>query len=148
MTLKTQIAVIGAGSVGLSIALLLHWANISCKILEFRSREYCESRVRAGLLEQNTVDLFNELDVADRLNKEGLQHYGVYLSFNEQRIRVPFGELTNGRNITIYGQQEVVKDLIKACIERGIEIENVKLKASFKKENVTVTAGQCIRIKG
>jgi p-hydroxybenzoate 3-monooxygenase len=78
--------------------------------------------VRAGLLEQNTVTLFNELGVAERLNKEGLQHHGVYLSFNEQRIRVPFNELTGGRCITIYGQQKVLKDLIKACIERGIAI--------------------------
>ena len=123
MKSKTQIGIIGAGPAGLTLALLLQRANISCKILELRSRSYAESRVRAGLLEQNTVDLFNELYVADRLNKEGLQHHGVYLSFDEERIRVPFGELTNGRNITIYGQQEVVKDLIKACIERGIEIQ-------------------------
>ena len=91
-------------------------------ILEFRSREYAESRVRAGLLEQNTVDLFNELGVAERLNEEGLKHHGVYLSFDGKRIRIPFDELTGGRCITIYGQQEVVKDLVKINLERGVPI--------------------------
>ncbi|MDX1938706.1 MAG: 4-hydroxybenzoate 3-monooxygenase [Flavihumibacter sp.] len=123
MAYKTQVGIIGAGPAGLTLALLLHRAGISCKIIELRSRQYAESRVRAGLLEQNTVDLFNELQVATRLNKEGLLHHGVYLSFNEERIRVPFNELTGGRCITIYGQQEVVKDLIEACIQKGIEID-------------------------
>lgn len=81
-----------------------------------------ESRVCAGLLEQNTVDLFNELDVAERLNKEGLKHHGVYLSFNGERTRVAFNELTGGRCITIYGQQEVVKDLVKINLDRGVPI--------------------------
>src|SRR4051812_5252032 len=120
---KTRIGIIGAGPAGLTLALLLHKASIEPIILENRSREYAESRVRAGLLEQNTVDLYNELGVADRLNKEGLQHHGVYLSFDGVRRRVPFDLLTGGRTITIYGQQEVIKDLIKANLERGCRIE-------------------------
>ncbi|CAN5710987.1 4-hydroxybenzoate 3-monooxygenase [soil metagenome] len=120
--LKTQIGIIGAGPAGLTLALLLQRAGIDCIILEYRNREYVESRVRAGLLEQNTVDLFNELGAAERLNKEGLEHHGVYLSFDGERIRVPFNELTGGRCITIYGQQEVVKDLIKINLERGVPI--------------------------
>ncbi|HEY4324054.1 MAG TPA: 4-hydroxybenzoate 3-monooxygenase [Mucilaginibacter sp.] len=122
MIIKTQVGILGAGPAGLTLALLLKRQGINCIVLENQSREYCESRVRAGLLEQNTVDLFNELGVADRLNKEGLKHEGVYLSFNGKRIRVPFAELTNGRGITIYGQQEVVKDLIAANVERGIQV--------------------------
>ncbi len=121
-THKTQVGIIGAGPAGLTLALLLHRADISCAILELRTRQYAEGRVRAGLLEQNTVTLFDALGVAARLNKEGQKHHGVYLSFDEERIRVPFDELTGGRCITIYGQQEVVRDLIKACLERGIEI--------------------------
>ncbi len=119
---RTQVGIVGAGPAGLTLALILQRQGIESVILENRDRHYVESRVRAGLLEQNTVDLLNELDVADRLHAEGLPHHGVYLSFNGVRQRVPFAELTGGRCITIYGQQEVVKDLIKANLERGTPI--------------------------
>jgi p-hydroxybenzoate 3-monooxygenase len=144
MTNKTQVVIIGAGPAGLTLALLLERAGISSLILESRSRDYVESRVRAGLLEQNTVDLFNELNVAGRLNKEGLVHHGVYLSFDEKRIRVPFDELTGGRRITIYGQQEVVKDLIEACLSKGIEIQ---FEAEATAINGVETKSPCVTYK-
>lgn len=120
--LKTQVGIIGAGPAGLTLALLLRQQGIEAIIIENRSREYVQARVRAGLLEQNTVDIYKNLGVADRLLKEGKEHHGVYLSFDGQRIRVPFGELTGGRNITIYGQQEVVKDLTDAWVRGGGQI--------------------------
>lgn len=122
MKLNTRIGIIGAGPAGLALGLLLQKAGIDCVILEHRSREYVEGRARAGLLEQNTVDLFDALHVSGRLHKEGLHHHGVNLSFDGRRLRVPFDELTGGRCITIYGQQEVIKDLVKANIERGIPV--------------------------
>ncbi|RYU94523.1 4-hydroxybenzoate 3-monooxygenase [Emticicia agri] len=120
--LKTQVGIIGAGPAGLTLALLLRKQGIKSVILENRSREYVQARVRAGLLEQNTVDIYKSLGVADRLLREGHEHHGVYLSFDGKRIRIPFGELTGGRNITIYGQQEVVKDLTNEWIAGGGQI--------------------------
>ncbi|KPM48911.1 4-hydroxybenzoate 3-monooxygenase [Jiulongibacter sediminis] len=130
--LKTQVGIIGAGPAGLTLAHWLKKNGISSVILENRSREYVEGRVRAGLLEQNTVDILTELGLANRLRKEGQEHHGVYLNFDGERTRVPFGELTRGRNIWIYGQQEVVKDLTDAWLEAGetllFEAEATELK--------------------
>ncbi|MFI5156184.1 MAG: 4-hydroxybenzoate 3-monooxygenase [Chitinophagales bacterium] len=123
MSQKTQVGIIGAGPAGLSLSLILNKAGIESVILENRSRQYVESRARAGLLEQNTVDLFDELNVADRLHREGLKHHGVWLSFDGRRQRIAFDELTGGRCITIYGQQEVLKDLIHANLLRECRIE-------------------------
>ncbi len=115
------LCIIGAGPAGLTLALMLHKQGIQSVILENRSREYVENRVRAGLLEHNTVQVFDDLGVADRLHREGLVHHGCYISHNGKSQRIDFQKLTQ-KQVTIYGQQEVVKDLIAACLERGIEI--------------------------
>ena len=119
--MRTQVGIVGAGPAGLTLALLLHRAGIECAVLEDRSRDYVEHRVRAGLLEQNTVDLLHAIGVGDRLAREGLDHTGVYLRFAERVFHVDMLRLT-GRKITIYGQQEIVKDEIAALIERGIPV--------------------------
>jgi len=110
--------------------MLLAREGIEFVVLEARTREYVEERVRAGLLEQNTVNLLRELDVAERLDREGLEHNGIYLRFHEKNHYVDMAALT-GRHITIYGQQEVVKDLTQALLDRGVpvlfEVSDVEL---------------------
>src|SRR5919106_1449962 len=116
---RTQVGIVGAGPAGLVLGHLLHLQGIDTVVLEDRDREYVEGRVRAGVLEQGTVDLLIEMGVGERLEREGLVHHGVELRFGGEGHRIPFDELTGGRGITIYGQQEVVKDLIAARLESG-----------------------------
>jgi p-hydroxybenzoate 3-monooxygenase len=122
MVRDTQVGIIGAGPAGLLLAHLLERAGIDSIVLEDRSRDYVEHRVRAGVLEQSTVDLLNATGVGDRMRHEGLVHHGIEILFDRVRHRIPLTELTDGRSITVYGQQEVVKDLIGARIASGGEI--------------------------
>jgi p-hydroxybenzoate 3-monooxygenase len=101
------------------LAHLLHLEGIDSVVLEDRSREYVEQRIRAGVLEQGTVDLLIEIGVGERLQREGLVHDGIELQFAGERHRIDFPSLTGGRRITVYGQQEVVKDLIAARLATG-----------------------------
>jgi len=112
--MRTQIGIVGAGPAGLMLSHLLHLCGIESVVLECRSRQYVEDRVRAGVLEQGTVDLMIDTGVGERLQREGLRHDGVWFSFGGQRHRIPLSELTGGRAITVYAQQEVVKDLVEA----------------------------------
>ena len=118
-TRHTQVAIIGAGPAGLTLAHLLHQHGIESVILEHRDRAYVEGRVRAGVLEQGTTNLLNALGLGERMRREGLIHHGFYLQFEGQRHRIDMHELTGGQAITVYGQQEVVKDLIAARLQQG-----------------------------
>ena len=119
---RTQVAIIGAGPAGLTLGHLLHHHGIDSVIIERRDRAYVERRLRAGVLEQGTVDLFRAIGVGERMDREGLVHHGVHLQFEGERHRIPLSELAGGRAITVYGQHEVVKDLIAARIATGREI--------------------------
>jgi p-hydroxybenzoate 3-monooxygenase len=116
--LRTQVGIVGAGPAGLTLAHLLHLQGIESVVLESHSREYVENRVRAGVLEQGTVDLLREAGVGARMDREGLQHEGVELRFGGVGHRIDFRELV-GKSITVYAQQEVVKDLIAARLAYG-----------------------------
>jgi p-hydroxybenzoate 3-monooxygenase len=124
------VGIVGAGPAGLVLGQLLQREGIECVVLEDRSREYVERRVRAGVLEQGTVDLLVELGVGDRLLREGLVHHGIELRFDGRGHRIPFERLAGDRAITIYGQQEVVKDLIAARLDAGapllFEVDDVE----------------------
>jgi p-hydroxybenzoate 3-monooxygenase len=120
--MQTQVAIIGAGPAGLVLSHLLGLRGIESIVLERRSREYVEARVRAGVLEQGSVDLLREMRVAERMEREGLVHHGVELRFEGEGHRIPLTELSGGRSIMVYGQQEVVKDLIQARLANGGQI--------------------------
>ncbi len=117
--MRTQVGIIGAGPSGLLLSHLLHLAGIESIVVEDRSRRYVEERIRAGVLEQQCVDLLVESGVGGRLLREGLVHHGVNLRFGGRTCRIDFARLTPGRAVTVYGQHEVVKDLIAARIEAG-----------------------------
>lgn len=128
--MRTQVGIVGAGPAGLLLSHLLHLRGITSVVLERHSREYVEQRVRAGVLEQGTVDVLREAGVADRLGQEGLRHEGIELRFDGEGHRVPMTDLT-GRAITVYGQQKVVEDLADRRLADGgdvlYEVSDVEL---------------------
>ncbi len=122
MRIETQVGIIGAGPAGLLLAQLLALQGIDSYVIESRTREYCETRVRAGVLECGTVDLLKQAGAGERLQREGLQHEGVYLRVRGKNHHINFRELTGGKTITVYAQQEVVKDLIAIRLAASREI--------------------------
>ncbi len=120
--LRTQVCIVGAGPAGLLLSHLLHREGVESVVVENRSRDYVEHRVRAGVLEQGTVDLLAASGIGARMQREGLVHHGIELRFDGRGHRVDMTDLTGGRSITVYGQQEVVKDLIRARLAVGGDI--------------------------
>lgn len=117
--MKTQVGIVGGGPAGLLLSHLLHLNGIESVVLEARDRETLETEIRAGVLEQQTADLLRETGVGERMDAEGAVHGGIYLQFDGRREHLDFRGLTGGRAITVYGQHEVVKDLIAARLEAG-----------------------------
>jgi p-hydroxybenzoate 3-monooxygenase len=116
---RTQIGIVGAGPAGLLLSHLLHLAGISSIVVEARSRRYVEERIRAGVLEQMTRDLLIETGVGERMQREGLLHHGIELRFSREGHRIDLSGLTGGQAVTVYGQHEVVKDLIARRLQDG-----------------------------
>ena len=123
MRTRTQVGIVGGGPAGLLLSHLLALRGIDSVLIEIRSREYCEARQRAGVLEDGSVTLLREAGLADRLDRQGLVHGGIYLQFEGQRRHIDFRELTDGRTVTVYAQTEVVKDLIARRLADGGALE-------------------------
>jgi p-hydroxybenzoate 3-monooxygenase len=119
---KTQVGIVGAGPAGLTLARLLELEGVETIVLESRDREYCEQRIRAGVLEQRSAELLLNAGVGERMDSEGIVHRGINLQFDGGRHYVPMADLT-GRTIVLYGQTEVVKDLIAARVESGLPLQ-------------------------
>ena len=117
--MRTQVAIVGAGPAGLLLGALLHKAGIDAVIIEQRSAEYVLGRIRAGVLEQGTVDTLDEVGVGERLHREGLAHHGIEISVGGRRERIDFNVLI-GKSVTVYGQTEVTRDLMDARAAAGL----------------------------
>jgi p-hydroxybenzoate 3-monooxygenase len=144
MRLRAQVGIVGAGPAGLMLSHLLHLAEVESIVVEARSRQHVEERVRAGVLEQGTVDLMIESGVGERLKRQGLVHRGIELRFDGRGHRIDLSKLTGGRTIMIYGQNEVVKDLTDARLAAGgqifFECDDVKVDGLDGKPSVTFTS--------
>ena len=117
--MRTQVGIVGAGPAGLLLSHLLHLEGIESVVIESRSRKEIEATIRAGVLEQGTVDLLKSTGVGERMQREGFVHEGIYLRFAGRSHRIDFPSLTGGRSIMVYAQHEVIKDLVAARLAAG-----------------------------
>jgi p-hydroxybenzoate 3-monooxygenase len=120
--MRTQVGIVGAGPAGLTLSHLLHREGIDSVVLEDRGREHVEQRLRAGVLEQAIADLLVDAGAGERLRREGIVHHGIELQFDRERHRIPLSDLTGGRAIVVYGQTEIVKDLIRLRVAAGLPL--------------------------
>ncbi|GEM_PF-1639883 len=120
--MRTQVAIVGAGPAGLILAHLLRASGIETVVIERQTRAYVEGRVRAGVLEQGTVDCLSRLGLDRRLRKEGLRHSGTHLSADGDDFRIDLEQASGGACVMVYGQQEVTRDLFEAAEARGLTI--------------------------
>src|SRR6478736_319464 len=128
--MRTQVGIIGAGPAGLMLARLLHLQGIESIIIENRSRDYIENRIRAGLIEHWAADLLADVGVGERMQRDGMLHWGINIGINGDLHRIDFKQLVNKR-VTIYGQHEVVKDLVECRTSAGAPL-------LFQVDDVTV----------
>ena len=120
--MRTQVGIVGAGPAGLMLSHLLHLRGVESVVIDLRSRQDIEETIKAGVLEQGTVDLMTQTGVGDRLHRDGFVHHGFNLAFTGQLHRINLHELTGGRSVTVYAQHEVLKDLIAKRLEDGGDI--------------------------
>ena len=156
---RTQVAIIGAGPSGLLLGQLLYKAGIDAIILERQTGDYVLSRIRAGVLEQVCIDLLDEAGVGQRMHAEGLVHSGFDLLFKGERHRIDMNQLTGGKNVMVYGQTEVTRDLMDARQSLGLptvyeaqnvqvhDFETAKPRVTYEKDGVTHTI-ECDFIAG
>jgi p-hydroxybenzoate 3-monooxygenase len=117
--MRTQVGIVGAGPAGLLLSHLLHLRGIESVVIDNRGRAQIEATIRAGVLEQGTVDILNGTGLGERMAREGLQHHGIELRFGGRDHRIDFPSLTGGKSVMVYAQHEVLKDLIKARLDAG-----------------------------
>jgi p-hydroxybenzoate 3-monooxygenase len=120
--MRTQVGIIGAGPAGLMLSHLLHQRGIESVVIDLRARSDIEETIKAGVLEQGTVDLMTQTGVGDRLRRDGFVHHGINLAFGGQMHRIDLHELSGGRSVTVYAQHEVLKDLIAKRLADGGDI--------------------------
>jgi 2-polyprenyl-6-methoxyphenol hydroxylase-like FAD-dependent oxidoreductase len=130
--MQTQVGIVGAGPAGLLLSQMLHLRGIESVIIESRSRDAIEATIRAGVLEQSTVDLMVEIGAGERLKREGFVHHGIELRFGGRGHRINLHDLANGRTITVYAQHEVLKDLIALRLRTGGVIQRPKAGAPLR----------------